>query len=192
MKIKIVEPMVVFCNTSLSSVVILGKGEYAVSKIEKTIDKDLVEFTWYKINDYGYVFAVNNSYPNQSLNILPLEKNADKLAELLHKRTHLETLLLELIKEIIQNQIHITLKRNELSESVGEDLTHRKEIEILQFILDGNTEGKIPENAVPKNYKDWMRYLYVLRKTKDAPWVLEIITEIHRHTGGMEKIPSAA
>lgn len=105
----------------------------------------------------------------------------DKLAELLHERVHLEELLLELIKKIIQNQVQIILKRNELQESVGENQCARDEIRILQIILDGNTEREIPENMIPKNFKDWMRYFHVLKKTKEVPWVTEIIMEIHRH-----------
>ena len=70
MKIKIAEPMIVFCDASLSAITTLEKGEYAVSQMEKRVDKDFAKFEWYKINNFGYVFALNNSYPNQSLYIL--------------------------------------------------------------------------------------------------------------------------
>lgn len=71
MKIKIAEPMIVFCDTSLSTTTLLEKGEYEVSQIEKLSEKYFTEFAWYKINTFGYVFAINHEYPDQSVKILP-------------------------------------------------------------------------------------------------------------------------
>ena len=103
----------------------------------------------------------------------------DKHAQSLHKRHFFEMQLIELLIYIEENEKEVVMSRERLNKTIGKKEVARREIQIIETLLDRENKLTEPEKVDPEGYRAYLRFLLVQKITRKRPWISTALTQIH-------------